>query len=116
MSARILLIIALVSSLLFTPQARPATPAPVKMLGCPMMSCVSGCCAQMPCCAKSAQDQQPEPASTPARANLDLAPASLLSFSILYVLPAVERRLVFREDAHAAHALPRMAAICIRLI
>ena len=115
-STRILLIIAFVASLLLNPQAGPAMPAPAKMPGCAMMSCVSGCCQQMPCCAKSAQDRQPEQAPVPSRANLDFAAPTLQTFSLLYMLPAVERPLAVRESAHAAHALPRLAATCIRLI
>jgi hypothetical protein len=114
--ARILLIIAFVVSLLFSPQARPAMPITAKMPGCMMMSCVSGCCVQMPCCTKSAQDRQPEQAPAPARANLEFAAPSRHTFSLLYVRPALERRLAFREDAYAAHTLPRMAATCVRLI
>ena len=113
------LIITLVLSLLFTPQVPTATAQPVesKMPGCAMMTCMTGCCAQMACCVRSAKDQrQPERAPAPQRVNLELAALGLRTFTILYVLPAVERRLAPREDALAAHALPRLAVSCIQLI
>ena len=119
MPARVYLIIALVLSLLFTPQMPTAMAQPVesKMPGCAMTTCVTGCCAQMACCVRSARDKpQPEQAPAPRRVNLELAALGLRTFTILYVLPAVERRLAPREDAQAAHTLPRLAATCIQLI
>ena len=119
MPARAYLIITLVLSLLFTPQVPTATAQPVesKMPGCAMTTCMTGCCAQMACCVRSAKDQrQPARAPAPQRVNLELAALGLRTFTILYVLPAVERRLAPREDALAAHTLPRLAATCIQLI
>ena len=119
MSARVYLIITLVMSLLFTPQVPTATAQPVetKMPGCAMTTCMTGCCAQMACCIRSAKDQrQPERVPAPQRVNLELAALGLRTVSILYVLPAVERRLAPRDDALAAHALPRLAVSCIQLI
>lgn len=119
MSARTFLILTLVASLLFSPQARSAAPAPLeeKMPGCAMMNCVTGCCAQMACCVRSAQDQRrPEQAPAPQRVNLELAVLSLRTFSLLYLFPPTERSFVIRDEPHAAHALPTLAVTCIRLI
>ena len=119
MSARTFLILTLVASLLFGPQARSAAPMPVeeKMPGCTMMNCVSGCCAQMACCVRSAQDQRrPEQAPAPQRVNLELAVLSLRTFTLLYLFPPMERSFVIRDEPHAAHALPTLAVTCIRLI
>ena len=119
MSARTFLILTLVASLLFGPQARSAAPMPVekKMPGCAMMNCVTGCCAQMACCVRSAQDQhRPEQAPAPQRVNLELAVLSLRTFSLLYLFPTTERSFVIRDEPHAAHALPTLAMTCIRLI
>jgi hypothetical protein len=81
------------------------------------MDCASGCCVQIACCVRSAQNsRQPEQAPAPPRVNLEFASLSFVDFSILYVLPKAERRLVIREDALAAHTGPRLAATCIRLI
>ncbi len=118
MPARVHLIIILVLSLLFTPQAPTAMAQPVesKMPGCAMTTCMTGCCAKMACCVRSAKDQpQPEQAPAPQRVNLELAAIGPRTFTILYVLP-VERRLAPREDALSAHTLPRLAATCIQLI
>jgi hypothetical protein len=119
MFARTFLVFALLLSLLFNPQARSVAPAPVStpMPGCAMTTCISGCCAQMGCCALSAQDrsgQEQSPAQP--RMNLDLAVLSLRTFSVLYALPSGERRFVIREEEKRAHTLPRLAATCIQLI
>ena len=103
MFSRALLIFTLVLSLLFAPQARPMMPAPAKMPGCAMMTCMSGCCAQMACCAKSAQDRNaPDQSPASQRVSLELAALGLRTVTILHVLPAVERRLASREVAQAA--------------
>ena len=119
MSARTFLILTLVASLLFGPQVRSAAPMPVekKMPGCAMMNCVSGCCAEMACCVRSAQDRR-RPEQTPAsqRVNLESAVLSLRTFSLLNLLPPTERPFVIRDEPHAAHALPTLAVTCIRLI
>ena len=82
-----------------------------------MTTCVTGCCAQMPCCARSAEDQRhEEQAPAPHRANLEFAALAHHGFSVLYALPAAARRLAPREAAQRAHTLPRLAATCIQLI
>jgi hypothetical protein len=119
MSARTFLIFALLGSLLFSPQVRRGAPAPVaaRMSGCGMTACKSGCCAQMSCCAVSAQDQgRQEQAPATQRAPLDLAALRPRTFAILHMLPGRERRFVIREEAQRAHTLPRLAATCIQLI
>jgi hypothetical protein len=119
MPARACLIITLVLSLLFTPQAANATTDPVKsaMPGCAMAGCVTGCCARMACCALFAEDQR-RPEQAPARqpVGIDLAVLSARIFSILRVFPTAERRLFLSEEVRAAHTLPRLAATCIQLI
>jgi len=119
MSARTFLIFALLGSLLFSLRGRTVAPAPVsaRMPGCAMTACLSGCCAQMSCCAVSAQDQgRQEQAPATQGAHLDLAAIRPRTFSILHALPRGERRFVIRKETQRAHTLPRLAATCIQLI
>jgi hypothetical protein len=82
-----------------------------------MTTCMSGCCAQMACCAASAQDQsRQEQAPAPQRMHVDIAALILRKFSILCVLPGAGQRFVILDEAQRAHALPRLAATCIQLI
>jgi hypothetical protein len=119
MPPRIHLVIALLLSLLFTPQAAMSVAQPdgAKMPGCGMTACQSGCCVEMPCCARFATDhRQPERVPAPQRVNAEFSALGLRNVPILFVRPRVESSLVLREEAMEAHTLPRLAATCIRLI
>jgi hypothetical protein len=117
MSARLFLILTLFANLLFAPQAKPVAPVSATMPGCAMMTCVNGCCLQMACCVKSAQDQRrPEQAPAPKGIHVELAAPVPRTVSVLYVLLIVESHLVIHEKALVAYTLPRLAATCIQLI
>lgn len=117
MPFRTLLILTLFLNLLFQLQARPAAPVREEMPACRMKVCKNGCCKDMPCCARSAQDTPvPERAPAPQRSGFEFATVALHTFSILYALPSVESRFVIRDDAKVAHTLPRRAVSCISLI
>ena len=116
MSARPLLIALLVISHFVAAQGWATGQAEEQRRECPVMSCAPAPCAGMPCCAVVPQaPRTPEPASAP-RATVDLAPVSCPTFSILYTLPDAVRHEVVHESARLPHALPRLAASCIRLI
>src|SRR5258708_35194981 len=109
MSLKLSIFFALVVSLLATPLAHrvAAQPVAMKMPGCAMMTCVNGCCAMMPCCAKSQREQpQPEQAPAPQRTDIQFATICLHVFSFLYALPTAERTLVILDEASAGHTLP----------
>jgi hypothetical protein len=119
MSLKLSILVALVVSLLAAPLAQRATaqPAAVKMPGCAMMTCVSGCCAMMPCCAKSPREQtEPVQSPAPPRTDLQFAAIGLHVFSLLYALPVPPRTFVILDEASAGHTLPPRAANCIQLI
>ena len=118
MSARAILILALILSLLCSPQADAAADARfAKMSGCMAMVCVKPCCASMVCCAAQPQrEAAPEQAPAPSRGGVELALIAAHTVTFLYALPAPQRRFVIRDEACAAHTLPPLAATCIRLI
>lgn len=117
MCRRLLLLFTVFLSLLLAPLARPAAGLPSKVAGCAMLTCASGCCSQMPCCNRAAQEKSsPEQAPVSSQGGFELAAVALPTFPILYVLPVPERRLALREAAQSAHTLPRLAATCIQLI
>ncbi|HEY2343295.1 MAG TPA: hypothetical protein VGH90_09715 [Chthoniobacteraceae bacterium] len=119
MPPRIHLVIALLLSLLFNPQAAMsvAQPEGAKMPGCGMTACQSGCCVEMPCCARFATNhRQPERAPAQQRVNAGFWTLAFRNPPVLFVRPLVESSLVLREEAREAHTLPRLAATCIRLI
>ena len=119
MAFRAHIILVLLLSLLFTTQAPIATAQPTgaKMPGCAMTTCISGCCSQMACCARSRQDpRHEEQTPAPHRINLEFVALGQQDFSVLYALPSAARRLVPREEAQGTHTLPRLAATCIQLI
>src|SRR5258708_37983230 len=119
MSLKLSIFFALVVSLLATPLAHrvAAQPVAMKMPGCAMMTCVNGCCAMMPCCAKS-QREQPQPIQAPApqRTDTQVAAIGLHVFSLLYALPAPSRTFAILDEENAGHTLPPLATNCIRLI
>ena len=118
MFARTHLILSLVVSLLVGLQARPAGDfGAVKMPTCAAMACVKPCCASMVCCVTQPQrESTPEQAPAPSRGGVESADIAAQTFPFLYALPAPQRRFVIRDEAHAAHTLPPLAATCIRLI
>ncbi len=114
MFTRILLILALVLSPLALPAADSRA---VKMPSCVAMVCVKPCCAGMVCCVTQPQrESPPEQAPAPVRGGVESADIAAQTFPFLYALPAPQRRFVIRDEAHAAHTLPPLAATCIRLI
>ena len=119
MSVKFSILIALLLSLVAAPLAQQATAQPmaVKMPGCAMMTCVSGCCATMPCCVKSQRDQpQPVWAPAPQRTDVQFAAIGLHVFTFLYALPVPKRHFVIRDEMSAGHTLPPLAVSCIQLI
>jgi hypothetical protein len=119
MIGKLSILFALVVSLLAAPLAQQvaAQPVAMKMPGCAMMTCVDGCCAMKPCCAKS-QREQPLPVQAPApqRTDMQSAAIGLHAFSLLYTLPAPSRTFVILDEASTGHTLPPLAANCIQLI
>ena len=118
MLAKTSLILSLVLSLLFSPQAGAAADARLaKRPGCVAMVCVKPCCANMVCCAGQPQrESAPKQAPAPSRGGVESADIAAQTFPFLYALPAPPRRFVIRDEARAAHTLPPLAASCIRLI
>ncbi len=118
MFARAFLILSLVLSLLFSPQAGAAADVRLaKMPGCVAMVCVKPCCASMVCCAAQPQrESAPKQAPAPSRGGVELALIAARPVAFLYALPAPQRCFVMRDEALTAHTLPLLAATCIRLI
>ena len=118
MSVKLSILFALLVSLLATPLAQRAAALPIamQMPGC-AMTCINGCCAMMPCCAKSQRAQsQPEQAPIPRRTDGQL-PAIIVRIPLLFhALPAAERTFVILDEASAGHTLPPLAMNCIQLI
>jgi hypothetical protein len=118
MSAKLSILFALIVSLLAAPLAqRTAALSAMPMPRCAMATCVNGCCAMMPCCAKSQRAQsQPEQAPIPRRTDGQL-PAIIVRIPLLFhALPAAERTFVILDEASAGHTLPPLAMNCIQLI
>ena len=119
MSVKFSIFIVLVISLLAAPLAQRVTaePAAVKMPGCAMMNCMNGCCAMMPCCAKSHREQpQPIQAPVPPRTDAQFAAVGLHVVSLVYELPAPMHTFVILDEATVGHAMPPLAVNCIQLI
>ena len=118
MLARAFLILSLVLSLLCSPQAGASADVRLaKMPGCVAMVCVKPCCASMACCAAQPQrESAPNQAPAPSRGGVELALIATHTITFLYALPAPQRCFVIRDEIHAAHTLPPLAATCIRLI
>jgi hypothetical protein len=119
MPGKISILIALLLSLLVAPLAQ-WTPQPVrtKMPGCAMTTCIHGCCAMMPCCTKTAREQQSQPVQSPvsSRADLQVADAILPVLSLFRILPVPARTFAILDEASTGHALPPRVANCIQLI
>jgi len=119
MFARTSLILALIVSLLFVTQARSVVlPVEMKQGGvCAGMPCVRGCCEKTPCCAAVEQKEAPQtPTSPELQQDVPLVALELRAFTLLFTPPAPRRSLVIQDESWAAHALPPLAASCIRLI
>ena len=118
MFARTFLILSLIVSLLAGPQACPAADSRgMKSPACTAAACSKPCCAGTACCATHPQrDPAPVQAPAPSRGGMDMALIGADTLSFLYALPAPQRRFVIRDEIHAAHTLPPLAANCIRLI
>ena len=119
MSVKLFILFALLVSLLAAPLAQrtAALPAAMRMPGCAMTTCVNGCCAMMPCCAKSQEgQQQPEQAPAPPRADVQFTAIIVHVTSLFNALPAAERTFVILDEASASHALPPLTTNCIQLI
>lgn len=83
----------------------------------PAADCASACCDDLACCVQSAQEKsQPAPMQAPPRSATMLAAILPSVFSLLYELPPSERKFVIPAGLVEAHALPPLAASCIRLI
>ncbi|EDY19527.1 hypothetical protein CfE428DRAFT_2703 [Chthoniobacter flavus Ellin428] len=120
MFTRIPLILALIVSLLFVTQAQPiGMPVEMKQGGmCAGMQCARGCCANKTCCATVEQKQAPE---TPApsqsqQQDVQFVALELRAYTFLLPPPAPRCPVVIHDEIWTAHALPPLAASCIRLI
>jgi hypothetical protein len=119
MSVKLSILFALLVSLLVAPLAQrtAALPVAMQMPGCTMTTCVNGCCAMMPCCAKSEQwQQQPEQAPAPPRGDIQLTAIVFHVVSLFYARPVTERSFVILDEASSGHTLPPLATNCIQLI
>jgi hypothetical protein len=117
MPFRTLIILTLFLTLLVSAAGSASTPVRQEMPACGMNVCMNGCCGDMPCCAQSTQDT-PVPERAPAlqRSGFEFAANGLPTSFVLHALPVAERRFVIRDEAQAAHTLPRLAVSCISLI
>lgn len=121
MFARTSLILALILSLLFVTQARPVVmPVEMKQGGvCAGAPCARGCCANTVCCAAVEQKDAPQTPTQPQQQlqqDVPFAALELRAFTLVFTPPAARRPIVMPDDIPAAHALPPLAASCIRLI
>ena len=120
MFARLPLILTLILSLLFVTQAQPiGMPVEMKQGGmCAGMQCVRGCCTHKTCCATVEQKQAPQtPAPSQSQQhNVQFVALEMRAYTFLLPPPAPRRPVVIRDDTWTAHALPPLAASCIRLI
>jgi hypothetical protein len=119
MPVKLSILFALLVSLIVAPLARRAAAQPVvmQMPGCALATCVNGCCAMMPCCAKSVErEQQPAQAPAPPRTDVQFSAIVVHVTSLFYALPVTERAFVILDEASAGHTLPPLATNCIQLI
>jgi hypothetical protein len=82
------------------------------------MRCARGCCAHQTCCATVEQKQAPETPTAPQsqQQNVPFVALELRSYTFVLPPPAPRRPVVIHDDIWTAHALPPLAASCIRLI
>jgi len=119
MSVKLSILFALLASLLAAPLAQRAAALPVAMPmpGCSMTTCVNGCCAMMPCCAKMREGKpQPEQAPAPPRTGSQFTAIVVHVTSLFYALTVTERTFVILDEASVGHTLPPLATNCIQLI
>jgi len=119
MSARTVLILSLVLSLLAFSQARPATvPAEMKQGGaCAGMACSQPCCANKVCCQMVEEQRLPQNSGVlTAQPQLPLALLGLRAAITLFTPPARQPAFISRDKTRIPYTLPPLAVNCIRLI
>jgi hypothetical protein len=119
MLAKTSLILTLIVSLLFVPQARPlALPVEMKQGGmCAGMDCARGCCTNRACCEMVEQQKAPPtPAPAPQSTPVQLVTIGPRADTLFLIPPTPRRPLVILDEASTPHTLTPLAVSCIRLI